>query len=85
MKDRETALTRTVFYIITLAPLDPIKMVYRLLEKVESTAQSPFKYINRLVPISAVGGATLNQLVEVSRPVLREGFMTEDNRALKVR
>lgn len=73
-----------MFYVITLPPLNPVHLVHRLLEKVESSAQSPFKYINRLVPITAVGGATLNQLAEISRPVLRDGFITDDHSALKV-
>jgi hypothetical protein len=34
---------RIVIYINVLPPLDPIKLVLRIMEKVESTGQSPFK------------------------------------------
>lgn len=34
-----------VIYINVLAPLDPVQLVQRMLEKVERTGQSPFKWV----------------------------------------
>jgi tRNA acetyltransferase TAN1 len=42
------------------------------------------RFVSRLVPISAVGGATLKQISETARTLIVDGFGTPDNRSLKV-
>lgn len=41
-------LKSSVIYIVVLPPLDPVKLVLRIMEKVESTGQSPFKWVTNL-------------------------------------
>lgn len=44
-----------------------------------------FRYVRRIVPIQAASGATLKQLGEIAADVVKKGFQTPDNQALKVR
>jgi tRNA acetyltransferase TAN1 len=82
---REAAiLIDPVFYVNVLPPLDPVRLVQNMLSTVEISAQSAFKFVKRLVPISATSAATMAQLGQICTDVVKEGFKTYDNRALKV-
>ncbi|KAK4685628.1 tRNA acetyltransferase TAN1, partial [Tremellales sp. Uapishka_1] len=75
--------TACISYINVLSPLDPIRILQHLMGQIETTGRSPFKWVQRLTPVSAVGHATLAQLVEIAAPVIKSGFATPTNRALR--
>ncbi|EIW68239.1 hypothetical protein TREMEDRAFT_44662 [Tremella mesenterica DSM 1558] len=63
-----------VFYVVCLPPLEPLKIILHILEKMEKTAKCPFKFVKRTIPIQAASGATLVQLKESSKSIIARGF-----------
>lgn len=82
------ALTRAkltaVFYVIVLEPLDPVRLVHRILERTEETVQCPFRFLRRIVPITGTTNATIPALKTLAAPVIREGFATPANQSFTV-
>ncbi|TXT15659.1 hypothetical protein VHUM_00162 [Vanrija humicola] len=72
---RETAC---VCYILVFAPLDPVKLVYKVLERCERTAKCSFKFTQRLTPITATSGGYLDKLVAMAAETLPAGFEKDD-------
>lgn len=73
-----------MFYVIVLEPLDPVRLVHRILEKTEETAKCPFRFLRRIVPVTATTNATLPALKTLAAPIVKAGFDTPDNRSLTV-
>lgn len=74
----------SVCYILVYAPLDPVKLVYNVLERCERTAKCSFKFTQRLTPITATSGGYLDKLVAMAAETLPAGFEKEGGGALKV-
>ncbi|KAL1413413.1 hypothetical protein Q8F55_001179 [Vanrija albida] len=77
---RETAC---VCYILVFPPLDPVKLVYNVLERCERTAKCSFKFTQRLTPITATSGGYLDKLTAMAAETLPAGFKTETDGPLK--
>jgi tRNA acetyltransferase TAN1 len=61
-----------LLFVRTRPPVDPVEFVKRICEdaKVPGKQKTRSRYVNRLVPMTAIGRATESGLVEVARNVL---------------
>lgn len=67
-----------LLYVKTQPPVDPVAFVRRICEDARRCGELPglmrCRYVNRLTPISVMGKASENGLVEVAREALKEWF-----------
>ncbi|WWC90599.1 uncharacterized protein L201_005535 [Kwoniella dendrophila CBS 6074] len=72
-----------VIHINVLPPLSPHKLVRHIMEQAESSAKTQLKWCKRIIPINGSSGATVKQLSELAAGIVKDGFTTEDGKALK--
>ncbi|KAH6649640.1 hypothetical protein F5144DRAFT_588304 [Chaetomium tenue] len=67
-----------LLYVKTQPPVDPVAFVRRICEDARRCGELPglmrCRYVNRLTPISVMGKASENGLVEVAKEALKEWF-----------
>jgi tRNA acetyltransferase TAN1 len=67
-----------LLYVKTQPPVDPVAFVRRICEDARRCGDLPglmrCRYVNRLTPVSVMGKASENGLVEVAREALKEWF-----------
>lgn len=63
-----------VVYIVVLKPLDPSKLVAHIMDKCETSARCSFRFVQRLMPITAVSNANLDKLAQLAAGVLPAVF-----------
>ncbi|KAH8903280.1 hypothetical protein BR93DRAFT_931304 [Coniochaeta sp. PMI_546] len=64
-----------LLFVRTRAPVEPVEFVKRICQDAKSGEQrTRSRYVNRLVPMTAIGKATEQGLVELARKVLGELF-----------
>ncbi|KAG5647346.1 hypothetical protein DXG03_000414 [Asterophora parasitica] len=75
--------TPCVVFITCKAPVDPVKLVVRLVKDVEATGVVRSRCIYRLVPVSGSCGANLPEIQGLCRKVLQPFFLQHPDKKFK--